>query len=120
MTIELRPENAAFAQKVELELLANDWKGGWQNMTLTDLMVRLREEVDELEAECKKYDALKKKQCDTPVSSGDAVFTQGDAVFTQQDVIFGQLLGMSYRIGRESADVGAFSMFIADIYGALD
>ena len=47
--IELRPEVRWFAEQMELQLQANDWKGGWHNDGLAPLYGRLREEMQELE-----------------------------------------------------------------------
>lgn len=48
MSIELRPEVAAFAEAMELQLRKNDWKGHWRYRTGTYLFNRLRGEVNEL------------------------------------------------------------------------
>jgi hypothetical protein len=45
-----RREVLAFANCMELKLRRNDHKGGWELEGLRDLLRRLREEVDELEA----------------------------------------------------------------------
>lgn len=50
MTVdECRPEVKRFAILMEQILRDNDYKGGWENMRLTELSERLLEEVDELE-----------------------------------------------------------------------
>ena len=47
-TIELRPIVKWFAEQMELQLRANDWKGGWDDCPLAYLNGRLREETVEL------------------------------------------------------------------------
>ena len=47
----LRPEVAWFAWQMELQLRANDHKGGWQGDALLSLWDRLYEEADELRSE---------------------------------------------------------------------
>ena len=47
--IELRPEVRWFAEQMELQLRANDWKGGWHNERLGSLQAMLRIELYELE-----------------------------------------------------------------------
>ena len=47
--IELRPEVRWFAEQMELQLQANDWKGGWHNDGTAPLYGMLREEMHELE-----------------------------------------------------------------------
>lgn len=37
-----------FAEEMEKKLIANDYKGGWDKCKMRDLLVRLREETDEL------------------------------------------------------------------------
>ena len=44
----MRREVRWFAERMEAELCANDYKGGWEDMLLADLLTRLREEVEEL------------------------------------------------------------------------
>jgi hypothetical protein len=44
----VRPEVLAFALAMEAKLKANDHKGGWQSMTITELVKRLRDELSEL------------------------------------------------------------------------
>ena len=46
-TIELRPIVKWFAEQMELQLRANDWKGGWDDCPLAYLNGRLREETVE-------------------------------------------------------------------------
>jgi hypothetical protein len=48
MTTELRPEVAAFAEAMELQLRKNGWKGHWRYCTGTYLFNRIRGEVNEL------------------------------------------------------------------------
>lgn len=48
--VHIRDEVADFAEQMERTLLANDWKGGWQGMTLDECMARIYEEVAELDA----------------------------------------------------------------------
>ena len=47
--IKLRPEVQWFAERMEVKLRSNDWKGGWRKMTPTEILARIREETDELE-----------------------------------------------------------------------
>ena len=47
--IELRAEVRWFAQQMELQLRANDWKGGWHDDGLAPLYGMLRQEMQELE-----------------------------------------------------------------------
>lgn len=47
MTV-LREEVSWFAGKMECVLQKNDYKGGWQGMTVVETIQRLREEVDEV------------------------------------------------------------------------
>lgn len=44
----VRAEIGGFAVKMEKKLQKNDWKGGWDEMSLYELMLRLQEEVKEL------------------------------------------------------------------------
>jgi hypothetical protein len=44
----LRPEVVAFAEIMERELRANDFKGGWKEESPDDLLEHLEEEVREL------------------------------------------------------------------------
>ena len=46
--VDLRPEVQWFAEQMELQLRANDHKGGWQGDTYMALLTRLKEETDEL------------------------------------------------------------------------
>ena len=46
--IELRAEVRWFAQQMELQLRANDWKGGWHNDGLAPLYGMLCQETHEL------------------------------------------------------------------------
>ena len=46
--IELRAEVRWFAQQMELQLRANDWKGGWHNDGPAPLYGMLRQEMQEL------------------------------------------------------------------------
>lgn len=48
MTIGLRPEVQRFAALMERVLRENDHKGGWEEMSLSALLARLQEEVNEL------------------------------------------------------------------------
>jgi len=48
MTI-IRPELQKFVELMENKLKANDFKGGWQECKLEWLVVRLKQEVGELE-----------------------------------------------------------------------
>ena len=54
MKIELRPEVQWFAEHMELALQANDHKGGWRHDSCSALLIRLREETDELKAALQK------------------------------------------------------------------
>ena len=47
-TETLRPELAAFAQLQERVLKLNDFKGGWQDMQLDEVLTRIDEELGEL------------------------------------------------------------------------
>ena len=47
--LKLRPCVEWFAQQMERVLRQNDYKGGWQEMFIEDLIDRLHEEVSELE-----------------------------------------------------------------------
>ncbi len=46
--IEIRPVIMSFAQRMEMKLRKNDYKGGWHNELTTHLQRRLLEEVIEL------------------------------------------------------------------------
>ena len=46
--IELRPEVRWFAEQMELKLIENNWKGGWQDKQTSYLFQRLEEESSEL------------------------------------------------------------------------
>ena len=48
-SIALRPEVRWFAEQMELQLRANDHKGGWQNDHHQTLIGRLQEETAELQ-----------------------------------------------------------------------
>jgi len=45
---KIRPELQWFAGMMEDKLSKNDWKGGWQNFSLPDLLKKLQGEVQEL------------------------------------------------------------------------
>ena len=47
--VKLRPEVQWFAERMEVKVRSNDWKGCWQNMTPTEILARIREDTDELE-----------------------------------------------------------------------
>ena len=47
-SIELRPAVRWFAEQMELQLRANDWKGGWQDERTHYLWGRLHAELAEL------------------------------------------------------------------------
>jgi hypothetical protein len=47
--IALRGQLMEFAVAMELKLRENDWKSGWEKDKLKSLMMRLHEEVSELE-----------------------------------------------------------------------
>jgi NTP pyrophosphatase (non-canonical NTP hydrolase) len=49
--MKLRPKVRAFAQAMERELRANDWKGGWEEMDKHEIISRLYEEMQELREE---------------------------------------------------------------------
>ena len=49
--LKIREEVALFAKQMELELLKNDHKHGWEKDTLAQLFQRLKEEVQEVEDE---------------------------------------------------------------------
>lgn len=46
--LKLRPQVRRFAELMELQLRANDHKGGWQDDSMSALFRRLKEECDEL------------------------------------------------------------------------
>jgi NTP pyrophosphatase (non-canonical NTP hydrolase) len=48
MSEELRPEVERFAMGMERKLRQNDFKGGWKQMTVDEMLERLDEEVEEL------------------------------------------------------------------------
>lgn len=48
MRMSVRPEVAWFAEQMELQLKANDHKGGWSNLDMDYFFRRLDEELDEL------------------------------------------------------------------------
>ena len=45
---EVRKELADFAEFMEVVLKDNDYKGGWQFMSMRDIIVRMYEELDEV------------------------------------------------------------------------
>ena len=47
--MELRPEVQWFAEQMELQLRANDWKDGWQHDDQLKLLHRIRQETSELQ-----------------------------------------------------------------------
>lgn len=48
MPIKPRPEVMRFARQMEYILRDNDYKGGWNNMSMDELYYRAREEMREL------------------------------------------------------------------------
>ena len=44
----LRPEVQWFAGQMELKLRENDWKGGWQHESISELVGRIEDETVEL------------------------------------------------------------------------
>ena len=46
--LKLRPEVQWFAEQMEIQLRANDHKGGWQTTDQLDLLHRIRQEATEL------------------------------------------------------------------------
>ena len=46
---EQRKELIDFANFMEKVLKENDWKGGWQKMNISSLVIRAKEELTELE-----------------------------------------------------------------------
>ena len=54
----VRPEVQLFAGLMEQKLRANDWKGGFQDMSVEDVIHRMREEAMELLAEGMNESAL--------------------------------------------------------------
>lgn len=89
--IPLRPEVQAFATLMELQLQANDHKGGWTHDTAADLLTRLYEEAAELRA---------------------AVTAHALARPNEQEAAM-------VRVGEEAADVGNFAMMVADVAKVL-
>lgn len=87
--LDVRPEVLAFAIVMEAKLRENDHKGGWQGMTPGQLIVRIREETDEL-ADLFLADYYK---------SGGTPDRR--------------------KLNGEAADIANFAMFAADIFGAL-
>ena len=83
----LRPELAAFAELQERVLKKNDWKGGWQTMTVRQMLWRLHEEVLELHEASVAWDTR----------SAAPLLDQGPE-----------------RVCIEAADVANFAMFIAE------
>lgn len=84
LPLEVRPEVAWFAEQMELQLRANDHKGGWQGHESGELFDRLHEETDEL-AEC----------------LGDNEYTE-DTVKEAADVAnFAMMLADNARCGRD-------------------
>ena len=87
----LRPEVMAFALIMEAKLKENDYKGGWSGMDPLDLLVRLREETEELNMAIlspRRMESLNQKAAD-------------------------------HRACCEAADVANFAMMIADNVGGL-
>ena len=54
----VRPEVQLFAELMEQKLRVNDWKGGFQDMSVEDVIHRMREEAMELLAEGMNESAL--------------------------------------------------------------
>ena len=46
--LNIRPEVMRFAEAMERKLRENHWKGGWQDMSPGDILLRVREELKEL------------------------------------------------------------------------
>lgn len=86
MTLGLRDSLAAFAEDMERILRANDHKGGWTDLPTLHAMIRLHEELEELELVLTL--ALKARG---------------------QDAI-----RLRHRVIDEAADVANFAMMIAD------
>ncbi len=58
MSFQIRPEVQLFAGIMEQKLRSNDWKGGFQDMSVEDVIHRMREEAMELLAEGMNESAL--------------------------------------------------------------
>lgn len=50
-SVSVREEVARFARVMEAKLRVNDHKAHWRDTSIMDLLIRLREEVDELAQE---------------------------------------------------------------------
>jgi NTP pyrophosphatase (non-canonical NTP hydrolase) len=91
---DLRPSVAAFAALMERVLRDNDHKGGWQDCEPEWLLMRLRQEVAELDEAMQKGTIARRDES-------------------------GRTSDWPADIAREAADVANFAMMIADVRGAL-
>ncbi len=94
--MKLRPAVRRFAEDMEKRLKENDWKGGWRNMTKTDLLDHLWKEFGEL------VYAITQIDCQySPITNVGDEFKKVDKEYYEQVVC-------------EAADVANFAMMIAD------
>ena len=97
---DCRQEVQAFAILMEKKLRENDHKSGWKENHPIDLIVRLREETEEIFA--------------FGISLRSAQLRHNECRWAPQ-----QKSSQADEIGKECADVGNFAMMIADVCGAL-
>ena len=94
----LRIEVADFAQAMETILLKNDHKGGWDDMDLSELFLRLREETFELKRAISEFE----KEYNACCSKGPVWYREYERrVFPYVE-----------RIRTEAVDVANFAMMI--------
>lgn len=89
----LRDPLEKFAFFMELILTENDHKGGWQDMGAAEILIRLREEMQELHEAASMYDASFDK---LSIDKSRKLMT------------------------REAADVANFAMILSDNFGIYE
>lgn len=122
--LTLRPEVAAFAQLMEQALRDNDYKGGWSDCDVRDLLARMKEETVELENELAGAREPLWIDWDPETAAKQPVLVKRhadgqwfQAVPSSSD--FRPTADEGACIGSEAADVANFAMMIADHAGAL-
>lgn len=89
VSLDIRPQVAAFALLMEAKLRENDHKGHWKDEALGYLLGRLEEERRELDVAVERWRTYRGRAEDR------------------------------INVGREAADVANFAMMLADSCGAL-
>lgn len=128
--VKLRPEVAAFAQLMERTLRENDHKDGWKEDSPHALLIRLREETDELAGELTNAGHRAWRDWDPEAHAAGPLphrrvvvsYRPGRGWFCTDEAAprrFSPTSEEVKAIGSEAADIANFAMMIADVAGAL-